>query len=85
MTDTNKDFPKYVGESVRKRLAELELSQYRFLQCFNGITHPTLTRILRGAGSTNISTLADICNELGLEITIKPKKDGIDYKKKFAH
>lgn len=85
MTDAKTDFSKYVGKAVSKRFAELGLSQYRFVQCFRGVTHPTLRRILRGTPGSNINSVASVCDALGLEIIIRPKKDGIDYKKKFAN
>lgn len=68
------DFPKYVSEVMKKRLEELGMSRYRMINDAPSVNRPTLSRMLRGEGSTNISTLAHYCEQLGLEIIIKPKE-----------
>lgn len=76
------DFHKYAGEVISGRMDEFGLSQYKFMNVCKDVTHPTFRKILRGKGG-NIGSLVAVCDALGLEITIKPKKDGIDYKEKF--
>lgn len=69
------DFPEYVSKVFKARLKELGLSQNRCVEEIADFsTRPTLRRIIRGHGSTNINTLAYFCEKLGLEIIIRPKE-----------
>lgn len=69
------DFPKYVAQVFKERLKELGLSQYRFINDnVEFANRPTLTRILRGDGGSNIATVAHYADMLGLEIIIRPKQ-----------
>lgn len=71
----NQYFQNYISETIRKRLEEFGLSQYRFLQDNKNTTNEvTLRNILKGNYSTNIHTIAHYCDLLGLEIVIRPKE-----------
>lgn len=68
------DFAKYAADALNARLKELGMSKYRLFK-ETGLTNaPTLRRILKAEGSTNITTLAHYCGLLGLEIKIQPKE-----------
>ena len=70
------DFPKYVAEKFNERLKELGMSRYKFINTYADYTnHPTLTRMLRGIGGTNIETIAHYAELLGLEIIIRKKEE----------
>ena len=71
----NNGFAEYAGKKIRERMEELGMTQYRFCTDNNDIaTFQTLRNIRRGEGGTNISTLAEYCDRLGLEIIIRPKE-----------
>ena len=75
MRNFKNDFPKYVASVFKARLKELGLSQYRFVnERTEYANRPTLTRILRGDGSSSISTIAHYADMLGMEIIIRPKE-----------
>lgn len=79
------DFPKHAASVLRARLEELGCSIYRFVRYDSDIASPyTMQRFLRGEGGTTLRTFAHMCDNMGLEIIIKPKDDGIDYKQKLA-
>lgn len=68
-------FPDYVAKVFNERIRELGMSKYFFLNKYADLANrPTLTRILRGNGGTNIATIAHYAELLGLEIVIRPKK-----------
>lgn len=69
------DFPKYVAQAFKERLKEIGMSQYKFInEHTESANRPTLTRILRGDGGSNIATVAHYADMLGLEIIIRPKQ-----------
>lgn len=75
MRNIENDFPEYVAKVFKERLNELGISQYRFINEYAELTNrPTLTRILRGSGSSSIMTIAHYADLLGLEIIIRPKR-----------
>lgn len=70
----NNGFEYYVAETFCKRFNELDITQKQLLEDGgNTVSHPTLTRILRGYGGASINTIAAVADMLGLEIIIKPK------------
>ena len=76
MANFKNDMAEYVADIFKKRLRELGLSQTRFVSEYAEFTNrPTLYRILRGHGSTSISTVAHYANLLGLEIKIVKKEN----------
>lgn len=74
MRGFNNNFPEYVANVFKDRLQELGLSQYKFIGSAEHTNQPTLTRMLKARGSTNIKTLAHYAEKLGLEIIIRPKQ-----------
>lgn len=75
MAKFKNDFADYVAQTFNKRLKELGLSKFRFINENNEFSNrPTLTRILRGDGGSNITTVAHYAEMLGLEIIIRPKQ-----------
>lgn len=83
--NNNNKFNKYVAKVFTDRLKELGVSRYRVQTAhMDTVTRETFARVCRGNGGCNINTLAHYCDILGLEIIIKNKEDGIDYKQKFA-
>lgn len=69
------DFPDYVAKVFKERLKEMGLSQNRFVNTHVEFANrPTLTRILRGDGGSNIATVAHYADMLGLEIIIRKKQ-----------
>lgn len=75
MMNIKNDFPKYVAEIFTERLKELGKSKYRFVRENPIVNQPTLDRLLRGEGSTNIKTMAYYAEVLGLEVIIRKKRD----------
>lgn len=70
------DFPRYVADKFNERLEELGMSKYKFVHSNSDYTtHPTLNRILRGDGSSNMNTVAHYADLLGLEIIIRKKEE----------
>lgn len=67
-------FDRYVAEVFGNRMNELGVTQTYLCEENRGkITQPTLSRVLRGRGGTNINTLAVVADILGMEIIIKAK------------
>ena len=70
------DFPDYVAKTFKDCIAELGMSQHRFVnENIEFTNRPTLSRILRGDGGSNIMTVAHYADLLGLEIIIRKKQD----------
>ena len=69
------DFPMYMGKVFTERMKELGMTRYRFLKDFpSSVSRYTLDRTLVGSHSTNVTTMAEIAERLGLEIVIRPKE-----------
>lgn len=69
-------FAKYIAEKFKERLKELGMTQYKFVNSQPDYTnHPTLRRILKGEGGSNIETIAHYADLLGLELIIRKKQD----------
>lgn len=69
------DIQKYISDVFRERLAELDMSQYRFCKENPDIKILTLHNILNCKYSPYVTTLAEYCDKLGMEIIIRPKKN----------
>lgn len=70
--DTNKE----ISDLIKKRLSELGISQYRFINstAIDVTNKQTLIRILRGKGSTRYDTVKRYLSLLGIEIHFKTTK-----------
>lgn len=76
MSKFKNDATKMVADMFNARLKELGMSRYKFLNLHaEYTTRATLTRILRGEGSSSFATIAHYADKLGLEIKIVKKTD----------
>lgn len=79
MRNFKNDAPQKIAEIFKERLKELGISQYRFINDYaETVNRPTLTRVLRGYGSSSISTIAHYADLLGLEIKLVKKDESKD-------
>lgn len=58
---------------VKQRRSSLKLTQ-RDLAEMSGITERTIHKIENGIGSVTLATMEKLCETLGLDISVKPKK-----------
>lgn len=72
----NHDILKYVADVIKNRLAELGMTKYRFVKDNPDVVNTlTLHNMLNCKYAPYLTTVAEYCDRLGLEIIIRPKQD----------
>lgn len=66
-------FAEYVAATFKAKLLELGWSQLEFCRRNPRTNQPTLSRLLRADGNTNIDSLAYYADVFGYEIILRPK------------
>ena len=70
------DIQKYVADVIKTRLAELGMTQYRFVKDNPDVVNAlTLHNMLNCKYAPYLITVSEYCDRLGLEIIIRPKQD----------
>ena len=64
---------KRLGELIEERRTQLKLSKLH-IQRETGINYSYYTKLVGGKRSMSVNMLQRICNALGLEIKLEPKK-----------
>ena len=71
--ENSKAILNYISEKVKSRLEELRWTPYYFYNFMTEVPHSTALAIIRGSRAYSITVLADVLNDLDLELKIVPK------------
>jgi DNA-binding phage protein len=72
-TPRQREVAAFISETLRARMTELGISQYRMVRENDDFNLVTMQRLLHGVGSPSVDTLVPYLDTLGLELSITKK------------
>jgi DNA-binding phage protein len=72
-TPRQREVAAFISETLRARMTELGISQYRMVRENDDFNLVTMQRLLHGVGPPSVDTLVPYLDTLGLELSITKK------------